>query len=107
MSPVQQPTVLSALKEMWHVIHALIMREIKARFGQQRLGYVWAFLEPMLFIGIFIAMYSIRGGFRAPHNMGLELFLITGIVPFLLFRNVMSGAIRALRNNKELLTMCS
>ena len=26
------------------VIHALIMREIKTRFGTHRLGYVWALL---------------------------------------------------------------
>lgn len=93
----------SAIQEIVRVVHALILREIKTRFGKQRLGYIWALLEPMLMVIVLVIVFSFRGRYTPP-GMGLELFLITGIVPFLLFRKIMSSSISALASNRSLLT---
>jgi capsular polysaccharide transport system permease protein len=34
------------------VIHALIIRETRTRFGDSRLGYGWALIEPVLHIAL-------------------------------------------------------
>ena len=88
---------------MARVIHALILREIKSRFGNQRLGYIWAILEPILFVTVLVVIFSIRGRF-SPSGMGLELFMITGVVPYFMFRHIMTASVRALNVNRQLLT---
>lgn len=85
------------------VTYALILREIKSRFGEQRLGYLWALVEPILYIVILASLYSLRGS-HAVHGMGLSLFLVTGFSSFFLFRNLMTACSRALSANKQLLT---
>lgn len=92
----------SALQEMSRVIHALVLREMRTRFGRQRLGYLWALLEPILFVGVLAVIFSIRGRYHPP-GMTLILFLITGIVPFLLFRHAMTRGIRGQEANNRLL----
>ncbi len=93
----------SALREMARVIHALILREMRTRFGRQRLGYLWAFLEPVLFVSVLAVIFSIRGRYDPP-GMTLVLFLITGIVPFLLFRHALRRGLRAQDATNRLVT---
>ena len=83
------------------VLHALLVRELKTRFGQYRLGIAWAVLEPLMQILFFMAMFYFRG--RAMVG-GLELpvFLATGIVPFLYFNKVISQSMGAVNANQNL-----
>lgn len=37
---------LRGLKVMWRVQVAVLLRETKTRFGKNKLGYLWAFVEP-------------------------------------------------------------
>lgn len=84
------------------VIHALIMREIKTRFGTHRLGYVWALVEPSLWILTFAGLYWLMGRLSPP-GMDVVPFIATGIVPFLLFRGTSSRNVSAIASNKGLL----
>jgi ABC-type polysaccharide/polyol phosphate export permease/Flp pilus assembly protein TadD len=72
----------------WRVIHAVIRRDIRTRFGHTSLGYAWAILEPighLMTLGVMF--YAIN---HAPSPLGTNLFLyyITGLVPFLMFSHV-------------------
>jgi capsular polysaccharide transport system permease protein len=87
---------------MARVIHALILREMRTRFGQQRLGFLWAFVEPIIFVAVLAVIFSIRGRYHPP-GMTLVLFLITGIVPFLLFRQTLRRGMRGQGGNNKLL----
>ena len=84
------------------VIYALVLRETKTRFGAHRLGYVWALLEPIIWIATFGAMYYFLGRL-APPGMGVVEFLVTGIVPFLLFRSLATRLTAAVDSNRGLL----
>src|SRR5688572_33102629 len=81
-----------------NVIFALMIREIKTRFGKSRLGYVWALAEPLIHL-LFISI--VMGVFRhAVPGLSYPLFLISGIVPWLFFYrsvNYGSGAVSANR----------
>ena len=84
------------------VVHALLLRETKTRFGMNQLGYLWALLEPLLWIGTFAGFYYFFGRLTPP-GMSLVAFLTTGVVPFSLFRDTASRAMSAIEANKGLL----
>src|SRR5215216_777475 len=84
------------------VIHALLLRETKTRFGANQLGYLWAFVQPSLWIGMFLVFDSLFGR-TAPPGMSLVAFLTTGIVPFSLFRETTNRCVSAIEANKGLL----
>ncbi len=85
------------------VIYALILREIKTRFGRNKLGYLWALLEPMLFVSIFVLIFTLRGS-TAPSGMPLVSFFVVGMSGFLFFRSCMSNTMSAISSNRSLLT---
>lgn len=84
------------------VIHALLLREVKTRFGEHQMGYAWAFVEPTLWVGTFAGLYYLMGRL-APPGMSVLSFLVTGIVSFSLFRNTSQSALSAISANKGLL----
>ncbi len=84
------------------VVHALILRETRTRFGKHQLGYLWALLEPMMWIGTFLAAFSLAER-SAPPGMTMVGFLITGLVPYQLFRECSSRVSLAVDSNKGLL----
>ena len=94
--------VLSAAATQGRVVHALMLRETKSRFGRQKLGYLWALLEPTAFVALFAIMFSYARQ-SAPSGMPVVPFMITGIAPFMLFRNTMTQTMGAIETNRVLL----
>lgn len=84
------------------VVHALLLRETKTRFGESQLGYLWALAQPLLWIGMFAIIY-LAFGRMAPPGMSMLAFLATGIVPFSLFRETAGRCLSAIDSNKGLL----
>jgi capsular polysaccharide transport system permease protein len=85
------------------VIHALILREMKTRFGRAQLGYLWALIEPALYVLIFLGLYALRGR-TAVSGMPIAVFLLTGAIPFIMFRDTMMRSMIAIQSNRPLLT---
>ena len=83
------------------VLHALLVRELKTRFGQYRLGIIWALLEPLMQILIFMAMYYFRGT-STMGGLVLPVFLATGLAPFFYFNKVVSQSMGAVTGNRNL-----
>lgn len=86
----------------YEVIHAVLLRETRTRFGSQQLGYLWAFIEPLLWIGTFYGLFWVAGR-TTPAGMDIVGYLTTGIVPFLLFRETTKRVLAAISSNKALL----
>jgi capsular polysaccharide transport system permease protein len=84
------------------VVHAILLRETKTRFGSSQLGYLWALAQPLLWIGMFAVIYYAFGR-MAPPGMSVMAFLTTGIVPFSLFRETAGRCLSAIDGNKGLL----
>lgn len=84
------------------VIHALLIRELKTRFGRYRLGMVWALLEPFLQILVFLGIFHFRGR-STVGGLELPIFLATGIAPFLYFRKIINQCMGAVSGNRNLL----
>jgi len=91
-----------ALAIQCRVIWALILRETRTRFGRHRLGYLWAVLEPAGMIMILTAIFTLVGRL-APSGLDFPVFLATGIVPFFMFRTMLTRAAKAIEGNRGLL----
>lgn len=84
------------------IVHALILRETRTRFGRNQLGYLWAFAEPLIWIGTFAGMFYFLGRLT-PAGMDSIGFLATGIVTFSIFRTCVDRSMTAIDGNKALL----
>ena len=83
------------------VLFALMLREIRGKFGSNRLGAFWFLFEPL---GQLVLMLSIFSLIRAPvvHGVPLLQFLANGIVPFVLFKNIALTGMQAVNANRGL-----
>lgn len=70
------------------VIYAIMLREIHTRFGHTRLGYLWAFLEPIGHLATLGVVFAALNHAPPPVGDNLFLFYITGLIPFLMFSHV-------------------
>src|SRR4051812_19330672 len=84
------------------VVHALVMRETRTRFGAQQLGYLWALLEPLLWISTFLIAYSVMHR-KVPFGMDALGFLATGVLPYQVFANNVGKIGEAINGNRGLL----
>lgn len=85
------------------VIAALLLREIRTRFGRARIGYFWAIIEPIFFVIILSALFSAAGR-TAPVGTSMVMFFLTGLLTFFLYRNLSNRIGAALNNNRAILT---
>lgn len=84
------------------VIGALLLREIITRYGRDNLGFVWLFLEPMIFTVMITALwFSIGLGHASP--IPIVAFAITGYSSVLLWRNCATRCSMAVQPNVGLL----
>lgn len=85
-----------------NVIHAIILRETRTRFGEYHLGYLWALVEPSLWILTFHALFTVVGRVP-PFGMGIVSFIATGIVPYTMVISTAERAAQAINANRALL----
>ena len=83
------------------VIFALVLREARARFGEQRMGAVWTLFEPICHLLIFSVLFSLIRG-RTVAGVEYPVFILVGMAPFLLYRNIALRLMDSLRENRSL-----
>ncbi len=94
--------LFQALNVQGRVISALTLRETRARYGNSKLGFFWALFEPFAHITVFIGIFSALGR-AVPLGDSMGLFMLTGIIPWLLYSNTVSNVMGGLNSNKSLL----
>lgn len=97
--------MLNIQRTSWQImcdtIHALLMREIKTRFGANRLGYFWAIAEPFAQAGVFALIFTLIGR-ESIASVPIAVFLITGFLPYKLFAKLLPQLSAAISANKAL-----
>ena len=96
-------TPREAIKIMGRVFFALILREAETRYGRLKIGYLWAFLEPLLFIATLVLIFTYMRSLQAGNIPLIQLYA-TGIMPFFLFRDIVNRTMTAVQGNFQLLT---
>lgn len=86
----------------WRVIYALLMREILTRYGRHNIGFLWLFVEPMLFTTGVTILWTLA---KSVHGSSLPIvaFALTGYSSVLLWRNMPSRCIGAIEPNLALM----
>lgn len=81
-TPLRRSLVIQA-----RVIAALLMREILTRYGRHNIGFLWLFVEPMMFTLGVAALWTFAG---AHHGSSLPIvaFALTGYSSVLVWRNM-------------------
>jgi tetratricopeptide (TPR) repeat protein len=81
-APRPQPGYWAALRTQWRVVHALIVRETRTRFGDSTLGYGWALLEPILHILTLSLFFAVLMHGRPPIGTQFFIFYYTGLIRY-------------------------
>ena len=102
-SVVTRRNVVNALVVHGRVVNALLLRETKTRYGEHKLGFVWAFLEPILMVLVMYVVFSAMGS-QMGGGINIALFMISGFVPFAMFRDTMMQSQGAIQQNTSLLS---
>jgi ABC-type polysaccharide/polyol phosphate export permease len=96
----------SSLRNSWaiqrRVIGALLMREVLTRFGRHNIGFLWLFVEPMLFTLGVTALWTISGSSHGS-TLPIVAFAITGYSSVLLWRSMPARCIGAIEPNLALM----
>jgi ABC-2 type transport system permease protein/capsular polysaccharide transport system permease protein len=92
----------SGLRVNARVIGALLLRESVTRYGRNNIGFLWLFVEPMLFTLLITLLWT---ALRDVHRSDIPIaaFALTGYSAVLLWRNMPGRCIRALSANRALL----
>jgi capsular polysaccharide transport system permease protein len=85
------------------VVRALILREVRTLYGRHRLGYLWAFFEPITHIGFWYLLWTLMLRGNAVHDMDPFVFLTCGLIPFFCFKSVAAFVQGAISSNAALL----
>jgi capsular polysaccharide transport system permease protein len=95
----------NAARLQLRVIAALVRRETRAHFGESRLGYLWALIEPALHLTAFALLFGYV--FRRSNPLGgnLTLFMLTGLIPYFLYYKLATYLAGAIEGNRALLNL--
>ena len=90
------------LKVQRRVLGALVIRELLTRYGRHNIGFLWLFVEPMIFTlgvtALWTATKSVHGS-----DLPIVAFALTGYSSVLLWRNMPGRCIGALDANLSLM----
>jgi ABC-type polysaccharide/polyol phosphate export permease len=99
---IPPPTLARSLAIQRNVLGALFMREVLTRYGRHNIGFLWLFVEPMLFTLGITALWTAIGLHRAS-SLPISAFALTGYSTVLLWRNMPSRCIGSLPPNAALM----
>ncbi|MFE1599099.1 ABC transporter permease [Methylobacterium sp. ID0610] len=93
----------SALQVQFQVLHALILRDIRTRFGRTMWGYAIVVLWPCAHLFVLITIFTVR---HMPAAIGdsLARFIFTGMMPMLVFIYLARKMMEGVGMNKPLLS---
>lgn len=100
--------MLKNVSHIKRVVLAIFIRELKTRFGKYRLGYLWAILEPLSIIALFVFIRGILAGSlrvateKIIYHVDYPLFLAAGVIPFFLFKNAAIQIMNSIEANRGL-----
>ena len=83
------------------VIFALFIRELKTRLGGRWLGVFWVLLEPMAHVALMTAIFGVLHSATMP-SIEYPVFLITGMMPFFIFKGLVLRLMEAIDSNRGL-----
>jgi lipopolysaccharide transport system permease protein len=100
---MDSPKMVVALVELVRyreLIRNLVSRDLKVRYRNSALGFIWCLLNPLLMMGVFTVVFTIlmkNGGIpRYP------VYILTGLLAWNFHSTALSGAVSSIVSNSSL-----
>jgi len=99
-------SLVALYRRRWLAVY-LTQRELSKNHRKSYLGFLWAFLTPLLMIVFLTLIFSEMVGLRFRELTGdtalnFGLYLYCGLVPYLAFQETLSKSINSIRSNAGL-----
>ncbi|KAA1423998.1 ABC transporter permease [Mumia zhuanghuii] len=85
------------------ILFLLVRRDLKVRYANSVLGYMWTVLDPLLMSFVYWAMFSILFARNVPGDDPYIVFLLAGMLPWQWFNSTVSQSAKALRSSSRLI----
>jgi lipopolysaccharide transport system permease protein len=92
------------IRELWAfrgLLYFLVWRDVKVRYKQTALGAVWALLQPLMIMLVFMVFL---GSMAKVANADDPVFVYAGVLPWTLFSTALMNASASLVNSERLIT---
>ena len=93
---------LESFRSQRRVLGALLIREVITRYGRHNIGFLWLFVEPMLFTVGVTALWSALKEYHGS-SLPIAAFGLTGYSSVLIWRNMPARCINSIQPNLSLL----
>lgn len=104
------PLIGRRIREIYqkrNVLKRIVREDLRVKYEDHILGYVWSVLEPLLLVGVYWFVFGKMFGRQAAGiRAGTDpyiLFLVSGILPWTWFNVVMSKSTSAITSNATLI----
>jgi len=88
------------------LIVELTKRELKDRYAGHVLGSAWAILNPLLLIALYLFLFTVvfpvRFSGAWESSGGIETYILSGLLPWLTFQEVLTKSCTGVRSNANL-----
>lgn len=95
----------AAARLQLRVLAALVRRETRSHFGESRLGYLWAVIEPALHLFVYMTLFTYILQRHNPVGGSMPLFIATGLVAYFLYYKLATYVASSVVSNKALLNL--
>lgn len=101
-SEASRTSLATSARIQIRVLHAIFLRELLTRYGRHNIGFLWIFVEPMIFTLGVTALWTATQSFHGS-NLPIVAFAITGYSTVLLWRNMPSRCILSVTYNSAIM----
>ena len=95
------PEERNSWRRFKRVVYALYLRQLQRQLKGEYAGFVWLLVEPLMMIILFTLLHTVIRG-RSSSSYDIIVFMGSGIVPFFLFRTILTSSLRVFKQNKSL-----
>ncbi|MEY4850610.1 MAG: hypothetical protein RLZZ331_1614, partial [Pseudomonadota bacterium] len=100
--PAANASLVRSARIQLGVLRALLLREVLTRYGRHNIGFLWLFVEPMLFTLGITTLWTVAG-LHQVSDLPIAAFALTGYSTVLLWRNMPNRCIGAIAPNSALM----
>lgn len=85
------------------LVRNLVTQELKVRYRNSALGFAWSLLNPLLMMLVFTVVFTVLLDV-GPRDVPYPLFVLSGLLPWLLFTTSVAGSNGSIVGNAGLVT---
>lgn len=92
--------VLRNVRAHWGLVASFVSRDVRVKYRDSALGYVWSLLEPLMLAGVYYFLYVVLSHASDPRQ---PLWIILGVITWQTFAKALTGGLSCLTRNESLI----